>query len=148
MTLERALAMSLQAEEKDVRTERRISENSPCHLKTGENGENLAAEYLQSIGYSIIARNVRYRFGEIDIVAADGDEIVFAEVRTRSIGHIMPADCTVGPDKLRKLLKAANAWVENRNYSGFWRMDLVAVTIDAYGKSSVEHIREITEAIQ
>ena len=125
-----------------------VTNNTAEHLKTGAEGEQFAADYLAEKGYRLLARNVRYRFGEIDIIAKDGDEIVFAEVRTRSIGCILPADRTVGPDKLKKLLKAAKMWIEEKNYDGFWRIDLIAITIDACGNRTVEHIKEITEGIE
>lgn len=125
-----------------------IDDSAPEHLKTGVRGENLAAKYLASLGYRLLERNARSRFGEIDIVARDGEDIVFAEVRTRSVGKILPADRTVGPDKLKKLARAARIWVSENNYEGFWRIDLVAVTINTDGQTKIEHIKDITEGIQ
>lgn len=145
MSLKHALEKAVGVSNKTVNV--KVNEEAPEHLQLGVKGENLASEYLLRKNYTIIARNVRYRFGEIDIIAKDKDEIVFVEVRTRSIGYIMPADRTVGPDKLSKLTKAANIWVENNNYNGFWRIDLVAITIDQYGKEEIEHIKDITEGI-
>lgn len=154
MSLERALKRSLQKKNrssaikssgKDLPS---ISPQSPLHLRRGIFGEEKAAEYLERIGYKIIARNVSCRFGEIDIIACDGDEMVFVEVRTRSRGWMMPPECTVGPEKLKKLKRAARIWTENRNYTGFWRIDLIAVTLDEDKLSSIEHIKEITEGIE
>ena len=85
---------------------------------------------------------------KIDIIASDGDEIVFVEVRTRSKGWMMPPECTVGPEKLKKLKRAARIWTEKRNYTGFWRIDLIAVTLKDDKLSSIEHIKEITEGIE
>jgi len=145
--LERALEKAVESHKTAVKN-LPVDENSPQHLKLGAEGENRAAEYLESQGYILLARNVNCRLGEIDIVARDGDEIVFAEVRTRSVGYILPADRTVGPDKLRKLMRAANIWVENNNYNGYWRIDLIAITIDKDGNEQLEHIKEITEGIK
>ena len=153
MSLERALMRSLQERNKasaikssgkDLRS---ASPQSPLHLQRGIFGEEKAAEYLERIGYKIIARNVNCRHGEIDIIACDGDEIVFVEVRARSKGWMMPPECTVGPEKLKKLKRAARIWTESRNYTGFWRIDLIAVTLDDDKISSLEHIKEITEGI-
>ena len=145
MMLDHALERAVRQVEKVTREE--IPENVPEHLQLGIKGENLAADYLVLQGYTLVARNVRYKFGEIDIIAKEKDEIVFVEVRTRSIGYILPADRTVGPDKLKKLTKAAKIWVQNNHYEGFWRIDLVAITIDKHGKEEIEHIKDITEGI-
>lgn len=147
MTLERALlkAISMRTDSKE---KQKATKSLPEHLKLGVQGENSAAEYIISRGYTVLARNVNYRFGEIDIVARENDEIVFVEVRTRSVGYILPADRTVGPDKLKKLMRAANIWVENNQYSGFWRIDLIAITIDVHGNEHLEHIKDITEGIK
>ena len=60
---------------------------------------------------------------------------------------MLPADCSVGPDKLRKLVLAARTWTEDRHYGGFWRVDLIAITLTEAGKTEIEHIKNITEAI-
>jgi len=153
MSLERALKRSLQ-ERNMVSTQKSSgkdqsdpSKKLPLHLQTGKYGEEKAAEYLTHIGYRIIAKNVSCRHGEIDIIADDGNEIVFVEVRTRSFGWLMPPECTVGPEKIKKLKKAARIWAENRKYSGFWRIDLVAITLKEGSGPSIEHIKDITEGI-
>jgi putative endonuclease len=153
MSLERALKRSLQERNK-VSTQKSSgkdqsdpSKKLPLHLQTGKYGEEKAAEYLTHIGYRIIAKNVSCRHGEIDIIANDGDEIVFVEVRTRSFGWVMPPEFTVGPEKIKKLKRAARIWTESRKYIGFWRIDLIAITIKEGSGPSIEHIKDITEGI-
>jgi putative endonuclease len=153
MSLERALKRSLQERNK-VSTQKSSgkdqsdpSKKLPLHLQTGKYGEEKAAEYLTQIGYRIIAKNVSCRHGEIDIIANDGDEIVFVEVRTRSFGWVMPPEFTVGPEKIKKLKRAARIWTESRKYIGFWRIDLIAITIKEGSGPSIEHIKDITEGI-
>ncbi len=150
MSLKRALERfeKTLCRENSRASKKEATDNTAEHLKTGAEGEQFAVDYLADNGYRLLARNVRYPFGEIDIIAKDGDDIVFVEVRTRRIGYLLPADRTVGPDKLKKLLRAAKMWVEEKNYDGFWRIDLIAITIDACGNRSAEHIKEITEGIQ
>ncbi|MBP5618294.1 MAG: YraN family protein, partial [Clostridia bacterium] len=53
---------------------------------TGERGEKLAARYLRRKGYRILERNFQTRFGEIDLIARKGDQLVFVEVKTRAPG--------------------------------------------------------------
>ena len=126
----------------------------PAHISGIESGEHVRAEpaaveveaeVLTHIGARRFDRNLA---GEIDIIACDGDEIVFVEVRARSKGWMMPPECTVGPEKLKKLKRAARIWTESRNYTGFWRIDLIAVTLDEDKIFSLEHIKEITEGIR
>ncbi len=147
MTLVRALRMAVKEKEKNFEKIPRPSSPQPEHLRLGRDGEDAACDYLKSIGYVILDRNVSYRCGEIDIIARDDDEIVFAEVRTRSVGKITPPETTVGPNKLSKLIKSARIWTESANYCGFWRIDLVAVTSENGKLCKIEHIKNITEGI-
>lgn len=147
MTLERALARSLKKKPPAAPKSRQKDGERPQHLILGERGEGMAVEYLRAKGYAILQRNVRFPYGEIDIVTRFKDEIVFVEVRTRTIGKILPADCTVGPNKLRKLTACAEAWADSRSYRGFMRIDLIAITIDKEKHVKIEHIENITEAI-
>ena len=115
------------------------------HLEFGAAGERLAEEHIKSIGWRIIGRNVRVGRGELDIVAVDGDELVIVEVRTRRIGKISPSETTVGPKKLKSILKFARTYVERiLSYDGFWRIDIAAVTMDENGAYSVEMFSDIT----
>lgn len=109
-------------------------------------GEDLASEFLVNKKYQILHRNVRFRYGELDIIARDGDEIVFVEVRTRTVGKLSPPETTVGPQKIKKLIRSARLWIEGVRYMGFWRIDLIAVTITDAG-NKIEHIKTITEAV-
>ena len=124
-----------------------FSSDSP-HLAKGMLGENTAASYLENNGFILLGRNVRAGRLEIDIVAKDKDEIVFVEVRTRSRGWMMSASESVGPKKTANLIRAASKWTEERNYFGFWRIDLVAVTLEEGKEPAVEHIRNITEPVK
>ena len=56
----------------------------------GRRGEDLAAEHLERLGFQVLARNHRTRFGELDLVAYDGETLVFAEVKPRRSGPREP----------------------------------------------------------
>lgn len=148
MTLARALERSIGKKTGDTSNKHTQQKNIPGlgHIALGEFGEELAAGFLIEKGYRIIQRNVFFRYGEIDIIARDGDEIVFVEVRTRTNGKLAPPETTVGPRKLRTLVRCAYAWVDSVRYIGFWRIDLVAITI-TNTENKIEHIKTITEAI-
>lgn len=118
------------------------------HLAKAMTGEDTAAAYLEKIGFTLLGRNIRAGHLEIDIVAKDKDEIVFVEVRTRSSGWMMSAQESVGPQKIANLVRAGSIWSEERGYCGFWRIDLIAVTLDDGKEPAVEHIRNITEPVK
>lgn len=148
MTLARALERSVRKRESPTCDKHIQQKNIPrlAHLALGAFGEELATAFLREKGYQILHSNVLFRYGEIDIIARDGDEIVFVEVRTRTTGRIAPPETTVGPHKIRTLVRCAYAWADSVRYLGFWRIDLVAITV-ADAENKIEHIRTITEAI-
>jgi putative endonuclease len=113
-------------------------------IEFGAIGENIAETYLSRMGWKIIDRNVRAGRGELDIIAHDGEELVVVEVRTRSIGKIMPAETSVGPRKLRRLVKTARVFLDKKGYTGNWRIDVIAVTKNRAGEFTVELFRDVT----
>lgn len=96
----------------------------------GALGEDLAAKCLMDDGYRIVARNWRCRYGEIDIVAADGSAVVFVEVKTRTgEGFGTPAEA-VTYAKLRRLRRLAGIWLaEQRAGWSDVRIDIVEVLL-------------------
>ncbi|MEA3507483.1 MAG: YraN family protein [Synergistota bacterium] len=114
------------------------------HLEIGEAGETWAARELERLGYRIIETNVNYGVGELDIVAEESGEIAVVEVRTRTIGRMLPPEATVGPRKTRKLVKAGSIWVDRNGWDGPWRIDIAAVTLSAAGEPKLEIFKDIT----
>jgi len=78
---------------------------------TGSQAEERACRYLKGLGYEIVARNWRCRFGEIDIVAREGDTLVFVEVKARSAGGFGGPAGSVDPAKQRRLIAAARWFI-------------------------------------
>ncbi len=117
--------------------------------KLGRYAEDLAAKYLVSIGWRVLARNVWNQYGELDIVAADYREkdLVIVEVRCRTKNKIQDAIDSIDRRKMNALLRASNEYIDSIGWQGFWRIDLIAVTIDE--KNSLEnwelqHVKDIT----
>ncbi len=73
----------------------------------GDTGEDRAAEYLSRSGYTVLERNKRYRLGEIDILASDGEVLVIVEVKAGKTGKFGYAIERVGYEKQRKLRQLA-----------------------------------------
>lgn len=74
----------------------------------GSEGEERAAVYLARLGYAILARNKRYKVGEIDILARDGQTLVLVEVKAGKTGLFGHAMLRIGPQKQRKLRQLAS----------------------------------------
>jgi putative endonuclease len=110
--------------------------------RLGDFGERLAAHRLEADGLRIIARNVRTLSGEIDIVAADGDDIVFVEVRTRRAAPGLASE-SVDDRKLVRMWECAMQYCEREALKPERaRIDLVSVDLDAGGKVvEVVHFR-------
>lgn len=79
----------------------------PSRKALGHLGEEIASSYLQSHGYQILARNVVCRQGELDLVARDGDWLVFVEVRSRRGLAAVEIAESITPEKQRRLIRAA-----------------------------------------
>jgi len=95
----------------------------------GKKGEERAAAALEAAGMKIIAKNVRSRYGEVDIVALDGETIVFAEVKAWSAYGMEDLQYSLDIRKQRKIIKTANYFLsENREYSRMTvRFDVIFV---------------------
>ncbi|MFH0847393.1 MAG: YraN family protein [Chloroflexota bacterium] len=96
--------------------------------ETGSLGEKLARCFLEQKGYTILETNFRSSYGEIDIVARNGDYLVFVEVRTkRSLSFGTPEE-SVTPLKREHLIATAQDYYQrHENLPELWRIDLVAV---------------------
>jgi putative endonuclease len=100
----------------------------------GRRGEDMAAEHFSRLGYRVLARNHRTRFGEIDLILADegGDTIVFCEVKSRRVGNGDWRENLHG-SKRKQVRKMAAAWlneVTDRPRHAELRFDAVGVTLD------------------
>lgn len=109
--------------------------------RVGELGEATAAQFYRDEGYRILARNVRYPVGELDVIARAPDPsgtIVFIEVKTRTTLDFGIAEA-VTPRKLHRMHRAAYRWLTERHVP--WsevRFDVVAIYLDPTGLASVQ----------
>lgn len=119
------------------------SPEPPDTGKRGRRGEKLAAKFLCSHGYKILYRNFRGRTGgEIDIVARDGDTLVFVEVKTRGSEEFGRPFETIRRDQQRRISRGALAWLRLLdNPDILFRFDAVEVIIRANETPQLELIR-------
>ncbi len=101
----------------------------------GDVCERHAEQYLRRQGYLIVERNLRTRWGELDLIARQGDEIVFVEVKSRQAGAQTPPVESVTPAKVRRLVRLAEAYLEALGgEEPPWRIDVVTVVVDGWGR--------------
>lgn len=115
---------------------------SPSRRDLGAFGERLAAAHLEAKGYRIRERNFRCPEGEIDIVAEDGDCLVFVEVRARRGDALGTPAESVTAAKERRLVAVARAYLqEHEGLSANQRIDVVSVELTPQGRLlAVQHI--------
>ena len=109
----------------------------------GRKGEQVAAKYLQSIGYKLYKRNSRLRRNEVDIIAYDPEDkvVVFAEIKTRSTSHKdYQPELGLTFAKKKNLFRFARRWIARKDYDRGYRVDLLCVV----GREVVQHVKEIS----
>ncbi|MCE5288961.1 MAG: YraN family protein [Nocardiaceae bacterium] len=108
----------------------------------GTRGEDLAVEFLEAIGLQVLDRNWRCRHGELDVVAADGSDIVFVEVKTRTgDGYGRPEEA-VTPRKQQRLRRLAGLWLSEQTRP--WRrvrFDVVGIRDRRGFRPTITHTR-------
>ena len=98
-------------------------------MKTGQDGENLAAKFLEAKGFEIVARNYRYRKAEIDLIVQKDDWLLFVEVKTRSSTALGTPETFVDIRKLNRIIDAAEAYIYANDWNGHIRFDIISVTL-------------------
>ena len=114
----------------------------------GRGGEAVAARLLEAEGYRILARNYRCPAGEVDLVAQEGDCLVFVEVRTRNGDLYGTPEESVTARKQARLVQVAGAYLaEQEDWEGDWRIDVVAIDMAPGGRvRRLEIIRNAVSA--
>lgn len=107
----------------------------------GNWAEDLAANFLKKLGYKIIERNVRFNFGEIDIIAKTGSLLVFVEVRFRKTSAYGDPLSTIGAAKRSRLKKAILAYISRIGHTGDLRIDAIGIT--GGENITINHVKNI-----
>lgn len=101
------------------------------HNELGIIGEEMAAEFLEANGYTILCRNYRYDKAEIDIIAQiEPDTIIIVEVKTRNSDFFGDPQSFVTPKKIKSLVKAANEYVVSNDLDVEVRFDIIAILLN------------------
>lgn len=111
------------------------------HNILGKKGEKLAVEFLEKLGYKIIAINWHERKFEMDIIAQEKNQIVFVEVKTRNTDYFGSPVEAVTPAKQKHLIEGANFYIDKYEIDLECRFDVVAVILNA-NQEKTEHIKD------
>ena len=114
--------------------------------RVGAWGEEVASQYLEAKGYQILARNWRTQEGELDLVAQDGETIVFVEVKTRTSKEFGWPEESITKTKRQRLQRSAMAYLMDHDLVDIlWRIDVIAVDRDRSG--CVERLEHYIDAV-
>jgi len=113
-------------------------------VRLGEKGEGLAAKFLRKKGYKIMEQNYQTRIGEIDIIAMDGETLVFVEVKTReSLHYGLPFESVTGY-KRKKIANVAMLYLKRLKAVPACRFDVVSIYHE-HGRPKFELIQDAFE---
>lgn len=108
--------------------------------QTGRQGEDIAAAYLLENDCRIVERNWACPTGELDIIAQDGDVLIFVEVRTRRGDRFGTAEESITPTKQARLIELAQTYLQNLpSPHPAWRIDVIAIQL-GQGLPQINHI--------
>jgi putative endonuclease len=122
----------------------RSSPQATAKTAAGTAAEDLAARYLAARGLAIVERNWRRRCGELDLVARDGDTLVFVEVRLRRGGAFGGAAASITAAKRARIVAAAQLYLARLPRTPPCRFD--AVLLDALDPARIEWLRDVIGA--
>ena len=114
-----------------------------AHNELGKWGEDTAAEFLQRNGYQIIERDWKSGRRDIDIIATDGSEVVFVEVKTRRNRLYGDPEEAVDYHKLQNLQQAISHYVKFRNIRQDIRFDIISVVGTIGSEPDIQHIQNV-----
>jgi len=119
---------------------------SRSRAQIGALGEQLAVDHLCALGWRVLGRNWRCRYGELDVIAFDPAvaALVFVEVKTRTTDQFGGVAQAVSPDKVRRLRRLAGLWLagQTRNWSRI-RIDVVGVRIAPGVAPDISHVQGV-----
>ena len=104
--------------------------NQHKNKEIGNKGEKLASYYLMGNGYKILESNYRYKRAEIDLIGLKDSTIVFFEVKVRSNNAFGYPEQAVSEAKAKRIIMAAEHFMENRSWDKNIRFDIIAITLN------------------
>lgn len=116
---------------------------SKTHRQIGNEGEDLACEFLIKKGWKILDRNFYFGHSEIDIIAKDKEFYVFVEVKSRSTDFFGRPEEFVSDEKVQRIFQAAEAWVIEKKLSEVpMRFDVIGILSPKQNSTSIYHLQD------
>ncbi len=112
------------------------------HNETGALGEQLARAFLEENDYVVLEANWRYRRAEIDLIAKDGEILVFVEVKTRSSAAFGRPEEFIDAKKEAFMTDAASAYMEEIGHEWEIRFDFISVLLPSNQEPEIEHFKD------
>jgi putative endonuclease len=109
-------------------------------IKTGNKGEELAANFLIAKGYEIVAKNYRYKHAEIDLIVSKDKWLIFVEVKTRHSVAFGEPESFVTNKKAAKVIEGAEQFVFEQQWDGPIRFDIVSIKLGE--NLEIEHFED------
>ena len=100
------------------------------HNELGKRGEEVAANYLQKKGFSILETNWRFGRNELDLIARKDQYLVVIEVKTRYSNLFVEPEMAVTREKQRSIIRSANAYVKLRRWNQETRFDIISIVMN------------------
>jgi putative endonuclease len=119
-----------------------MSGNKRSSHVLGKKGEQIALDFVRKRKYKIVGKNFRFQRGEIDIIAYDGQTLVFLEVKTRKSRKYGPPEESVTPAKQVQIRKVAQWYLVKKGLTDVaCRFDVLAITMEEDGNNQIHHIQ-------
>ena len=112
------------------------------HNAIGKKGEELAQQFLEGKGYSILENNWRYRKAEVDLIVMDGEVMVFVEVKTRSSDRFGRPEEFITAKKEVFMAAAASAYMEKSGHEWEIRFDFISIILMGEHHHEIEHFED------
>lgn len=116
------------------------------HQQLGKIGEDFASAFLQNKGYSILQRNFKARYGEIDIIAIYQEILIFVEVKTRTSIQFGTPEEAVTSKKLQEIIKTSEYYLLLHPFSSVMRIDVISLLLNAKGEvEKCTHLENVSQ---
>jgi putative endonuclease len=112
------------------------------HLRTGKSGETAAADFLRQQGFDILETNWRFSRAEVDLIAREGNILVFVEVKTRRSRRHGPPSVFVSRKKMRLIADAAQVYMRQIQHEWEVRFDIISIIWARHQQPEIEHYRD------
>lgn len=111
------------------------------HNELGQQGEEMAANYLLKKGYEILKRNYRFKKSELDIIAKKDGKLIVVEVKTRNSDYLAGPEITVTKKKQKSIVKAANYFIAQNELDLETQFDIISIILNDR-EQTIEHLED------